>query len=180
MFHLLVAYQGWPDSAGSLSTSRVYIKRDSKKDAAFFKGDQLDIDKIRRIPALLMSEIDGAGPQTARVAYITSVTQDSGRTVIQYMVDNSVPPISNSAFQLLAAQAGLTNLALSHTHWAIEEGDLFKMLLLNEQKSAMSPKVFSLGTGREIEGDLISVMMPFNAEFDDVYSALQCSYARAL
>lgn len=172
MFHLLVSYAGWPDHSGTIGSSRIYISPDNERDASFLKNGRLDIAKVQRIPALLMTEIDGQGSPIAKVVQITSLVQGPRDTVIQYMIDTSVPTITNTAFQALATQAGLTNLALSHTHWQIVDCDLFKLLLQNQHRSSMAPKVFSLGPTGEVEDDLISVMMPFGAEFKPVYEAL--------
>jgi len=177
VFHLLVSYSGWADHSGTIGSSRVYISPDNEKDTHFLKNGRLDIAKVQSIPALLMTEIDGRGPQSAKIAHITSVAQGPRDTTIQYVIDTSVPTISNTAFQTLAAQAGLTNLALSHTHWQIVDGDLFKLMLQNQHRKAMTPKVFSLGTAGDVDDGLISVMMPFSAEFKPVYEALASSAA---
>jgi len=145
VFHLLVSYSGWADHSGTIGSSRVYISPDNETDTHFLKNGRLDIAKVQSIPALLMTEIDGRGPESAKVAHITSVSQGARDTAIQYVIDTSVPTISNTAFQTLAAQAGLANLALSHTHWQIVDGDLFKLMLQNQHQNAMTPKVFSLG-----------------------------------
>jgi hypothetical protein len=67
----------------------------------------------------------------------------------------------------------LTRLNLTHTHWSINPSDLFKILLLNQQRNSIVPKVFSLDAGGQQSKDLVSVMMPFSAEFKAVYKALQ-------
>lgn len=179
MFHLLVAFQGWQDSGGTLSNSRVYIKPDEEPGRSFFSSGKLDISQISSIPALLVTETGGNGPQLARVAHITKVTQGSSETAIQYAIDSSVLPISNKDLESYSAQMGLGKYTLTHTHWRICEADLFKILLLNQQKSDISPKVFSIGAMRSQEANLVSVMMPFRAEFNPVYSALQAATSAA-
>ncbi len=177
MFHLLVAYQGWPDSGGSLSNSRIYIKPDEEPGRSFYADGKLDISQISRLPALLVTETGGDGPQYARVAHITRITQGHSETAIQYAIDSSIPPISNEDLESYSVQLGLGKYTLTHTHWRICEADLFRILLLNQQKSAISPKVFSVDDINVQDSNLVSIMMPFQAEFNPVYSALQAATA---
>ena len=173
MFHLLVSYSGWSDGAGAISSSRVYIKADEELGKQFYKGGRLDVAKIGSIPALLVTETGGSGAQLARVAHITTVIQGPRETSIQYAVDNSIRPISNVDLERFSAQLGLSRYTLTHTHWAIIQADLFKVLLLNQQRNKISPTVFSIEAIDQQQPDLISVMMPFQAEFYPVYVALQ-------
>jgi len=175
MFHLLVAYQGWPDGAGSISTSRIYIKPDEVPGSAFLTGGKLDIAKVCRVPALLVSEIGGAGPQFAKVAYINTLVQGPRDTAIRYAIDGSIRPISNDDLESLSDELGLGKYTLTHTHWRVCDADLFRILLLNQQKGIIAPKVFSAESIYRQEADLVSVMMPFRAEFNPVYSALQAA-----
>lgn len=173
MFHLLVSYSGWPDGAGVIPTGRIYIKADEEPGKYFYKGGHLDIAKIGSIPALLVTETGGSGPQFARVAHITAVTQGPRDTSIQYAVDNTIQPIANADLEQFSAQLGISKYTLTHTHWAVNQADLFKVLLLNQQRNKISPTVFSIEAINQQQPDLVSVMMPFQAEFDPVYVALQ-------
>jgi len=74
MFHLLIAYQGWSESSGTLGASRVYINEDDPIGSRFYTNGQKDIEAIKKYPALLVSEPGGEGTQFARVAYITNVS----------------------------------------------------------------------------------------------------------
>ena len=174
MFHLLVAYQGWPDGVGTISSDRIYIKPDQELGSTFFKNDKLDITQISKVPALLMTEIGGRGNQIARLAYINRISQNSGNTTIQYTDDASIRPIDNEALESFLAQLGINKFSLSHTHWEICDADTFKILLVNQQKTAITPKVFSIDPIQQ-DANLVSVMMPFKAEFNSVYTAIQAA-----
>ena len=100
-------------------------------------------------------------------------TQDASNTTIEYAVDSSIRPISNQDLE------ASTRLNLTHTHWSINPADLFKILLMNQQNNAIVPKVFSLDPGGQKTDHLVSVMMPFSAEFKAVYTALQAAVAAA-
>lgn len=173
MYHLLVSYQGWPEGSGTISSSRVYIKASEAPGCYFYSDDKLDINKISRVPALLVSETNGSGSQFARVAYITHIAQGPRDTVVQYAVDTSIRPISNQDLECFSAELGLSKYTLTHTHWEVQDADLFKVLLRNQQKNAITPKVFSIDSIGQQELDLVSVMMPFSAEFDAVHRTLQ-------
>jgi hypothetical protein len=173
MFHLLVAYEGWPDGAGSIPSDRIYVRADEAPGSSFLKDGKLDIARISTIPALLVAETGGDGPQLAKIAYITGVTQGPKETAIQYAIDGSLRPIFNVDLETFSAQLGLSKTTLTHTHWAIKDANLFKVLLIIQQRKAIVPTVFSVDSINQQEADMVSVMMPFSAEFDAVYSTLQ-------
>ena len=173
MFHLLVSYSGWPGTGGTLSRSRVYIKEDDPVGSKFYTNGQLDVAKLKEYPALLVAETGGDGPQFARVAHITNVTLGHSDVSIQYAIDNGISPISNAELEGHSVELRLGRFGLSHTSWNVCEVDLYNLLLQNQQKRAISPKVFSLEAAYSQDENLISVMMPFSAEFNPVYTALQ-------
>lgn len=173
MFHLLVAYQGWPNTAGTISKGRVYIKNDNPVGSKFFSNGQLDVAKLKEYPALLVTETGGNGSQFAKVAHITNIIIGQSDLSIQYVIDNGILPISNTELEGHPVELGLSRYGLSHTCWRVCDVDLYKLLLLNQQKRAVSPKVFSLEAAYAQDENLVSIMMPFSAEFNPVYTALQ-------
>ncbi len=177
MFHLLVAFQGWPDFGGSLSNDRIYIRPNEEPGQSFYTNGRLDISQISRFPVLLVTEPGGNGPQYAKVAYITKITEGQKDTAIQYAIDTSIPPISNHNLEGFTTQLGLGRFGLSHTCWRLCDVDLYRLILLIHLKSTIIPKVFSVEAMQSPENDLVSVMMPFKAEFNPVYSAIQSSVA---
>lgn len=172
MFHLLVSAQGWPDSGGKLSMSRVYIRETDPLGIRFYSNGNLDVTKLKEYPALLVAETGGSGLQFARVAHITNLTLGRTEVSIQYAIDNSIQPISNTE---LEAELQLGRFGLSHTCWTVRDVDLYRLLLLNQQKRSVSPRVFSLEAAYSQDENLVSIMMPFGAEFNSVYSVLQQS-----
>lgn len=177
MFHLLVAYQGWPDSGGSMPNGRIYIRPNEEPGQSFFTNGKLDISTISKLPALLVTETGGNGLQFAKVAHITKITEGHKDTAIQYAIDASIPPVSNQDLESFPTQLGLGRFGLSHTCWRLCDVDLYRLLLLIHQKATITPKVFSVEAMKSQSNDLVSVMMPFKAEFNPVYSALQKSAA---
>lgn len=173
MFHLLVSYQGWPDSNGTLPRSRVYIREDDPVGSKFYSDEQLDVSKLKEHPALLVTETDGNGSQFAKVAHITNVVLGQSDVSIQYVIDSGIFPISNAELEGRPVELGLGRFGLSHTCWRVCDVDLFKLLLQNQQKRAVSPKVFSLEAVYAQDENLVSIMMPFSAEFNPIFETLQ-------
>lgn len=179
MFHLLVSYSGWPEGAGTISNSRIYLNEKEVPGNTFIKDGRLDLAEISKIPALLVTETGGNGPQFARVAHITGIVQGPKETSIQYAVDTGIRPISNEDLERYSTQMGLGRFALTHTHWALNQADLFRILLMNQEKNQISPTAFKIDAINRQQPDLVSVMMPFSAEFDAVYAALQSAVTSA-
>jgi len=175
MFHLLVSFQGWSDSGGTLSNSRVYINKNEEPGRSFYTNNTLDASKLSKFPALLVTEPGGNGVQFAKVAHITQVVQSHNETVIQYAIDNSIEPISNKDLENYPTELQFGSFGLAHTHWGLCNVDLYKLLLLNKQKTSIKPKVFSINEVYTQDKGLVSVMMPFSAEFNAVYTALKTS-----
>lgn len=179
MFHLLVSSGGWADGGDTIDNSRIYIKSTDNIDSKFFSSDgKLDIAKVGRIPALLMTEIGGREPQIARVARITEISQGPRKTQLQYVIDTTIPAIPSDDLRDFASRIGVDKYTLSHTHWRICNADLFRILLEIQLKGAANSQttqstVFSIDGINEQEDDLVSVMMPFGAEFTPVYKALR-------
>ncbi len=177
MFHLLVAYQGWPDNAGPISPGRIYIKKEEHPE--LFRNGELDATSIARFPALLVTEIGGSGPQLAKVAQITGLVPGGRETTIRYMIDERIPPISNDDLSNYSGELGFSSGVLTHTHWQVCDADLFRVLLHHQQKRAITPNVFSIKDLNRPQGDLAAVMMPFDAAFKPVYTALKKAAAEA-
>lgn len=178
MFHLLVSSSGWEDGGDSIDSSRIYIKPADKTDKQFFADDgKLDVGKVGRIPALLMTEIGGREPQIARVARITEIAEGRKLTQLQYIFDAAIPAISSDNLQEFAGRMGLDKFSLMHTHWRVVNADLYRILLEAQLKTMTNskipqPTVFTIAGLEKQEDDLVSVMMPFGSEFAPVYKAL--------
>ena len=175
MFHLLVSYSGWEDSGDTIPTVRIYIKTGERPGEAVLTDGKLDVSKVNSLPAVLMAEIDGSGPQIARLAYINQIVQNGRDTSVQYSLDANIPGIDNSDLQKYSAMLGI-KYALNHTHWEVCPGDLFRMLLMVQLRSTANntrAAVFSTEAVNNQTDDLVSVMMPFGAEFSPVLKALQ-------
>jgi hypothetical protein len=174
MFHLLVSYGGWQEGGGSIPTGRIYIRPDNPVQRSFLNNDgSLNINKIREIPALLVPETGSNNPQLAKVAYINSIRQGPRDTELAFAIDGSIHPISNEDLERFSNQLGLGRFGLTHTCWTLNEADLFKIMLQNKQNNTSCPSVFYIDPLWQESNELVSLMMPFSAEFNNVHAALQ-------
>ena len=173
MYHLLVSYDGWSKSNGSIDLSRAFEYTEDRLRQFFRSNGAFNIAQISQFPALFASESGGSGEQLARVGYINHITTTGREINLRYLIDLSVPALSNEKLKQLSFDLGIQPHELSRTHWAIKDVDLFKVLYENHLENIFSPKIFSIESARQVEGDLMSVMMPFSPEFDDVYKAIR-------
>ena len=124
-----------------------------------------------------MSETTGREPRIARVAHITGIQQGQRKTSIQYVIDTTIAPMRSEGFEDYASHMGMAG-SLATTHWEVCSGDLYKVLFFIQQKKAEAAKppaatVFSINGIFSQNGDLVSVMMPFGAQYNDVYKTLK-------
>ena len=172
MFHLLVAGSGWDGAKDTMSRSRIFEFTDDALIAQFGPNGQLNLDLITQLPALFVSETVGTGRQFARVGRITRVKLVGNAVELDYAFDADIPQIPNSKLQKLAPELSIKPFEFERTHWAIKDIDLFWALLRNGAAKVATPKVFRVD--RDVQDlRLMSVMMPFNSQFDEVYVTLK-------
>jgi len=172
MFHLLVSYSGWADDSDSVHLSRCFEYTSDELERIFKPNNQVDLQKIKEIPALLVSEIGGTGPQLARAAKITNTWIDGRELHFDYSLEVGIPPIANQKLQDLQRELGIDSFEFSRSHWAIKAADLYKVLFKSHVANLPAPKVFRLDTVDGTDESLVSVMMPFDRRFDEVHTAL--------
>ena len=176
MFHLLVSYSGWGERADSVTTGRIYIKASEAPGNLVLTDGELDVSKVNRYPALLMTEIGGSGSQVARVAFINRIVSRGRETAIEYLIDSTVPGVANEDIEEFITQL-LARYALNHSHWEVCDGDLYRVLYeIRERKLAKrnGATPFFSTSGLDAQEDaLVGVMMPFAAQFDPVFAAIE-------
>ncbi|NKB43294.1 MAG: hypothetical protein GKS03_03345 [Alphaproteobacteria bacterium] len=196
MFNLLVAYSesAWSGEPYTYSLSRVFeYTKDSIADQ-FRSFDDVAVEKLMSLPSLFAHE-EGVGLD-AQVGQIVGVQQRSNEVRVKYEIDSNLPKISLDELSRLVWELDIGNMEMYRTHWALKDADLFSVLIdagvitqsvlknvmlsstldATPQESVeavpIKPSVFRIpDTGQE--PDLVSVMMPFHPDFDEVYSTLQ-------
>jgi hypothetical protein len=134
-----------------------------------------DLEALEALPALFMQE-DGVGQeQPARTGTITRASFNGNVIALEYVFDHDIRPLTNHDIRELSVELGIGDWEFTRTHWAVKEHDLFKALLGKLQPRRPQPGVFSISDPEQIQANLVSAMMPFQKEFDDVFATLQAA-----
>lgn len=168
----------FPRGSLTMPRSRVFQYTDKDLEARYAPGGVLDEAALMTLPSIFTNESGGdpASPAMARIGKITKIKSGSKDYHIEYTLDADIPPISNAVLESLAAILHFNISARYfddfHTnHWAVKDVDLFRVLF-TEGTERIKPTIFKLPDGA-VDAKLVAVMMPFNAEFNGVFSALQ-------
>lgn len=172
MFHLLVSFGDWSMDSDSMHIGRCFEYTNDDLLDIFKPGGSIALERLKEIPALLVSEIGGDGSQYARVCRITNAWTDGSDLHFEYLFESGIPQIANSKLQSLQRELGIESFEFSRTHWAIKSANLYKVLFKSHVANLPTPKVFNLDAVDGMDEDLVSVMMPFDRRFDDVHTAL--------
>lgn len=173
---LMTGYMGWTGTRGTMNRTRVFEHTADDLKERFMPGGvtgTLDVAGVRGIPALFAGETYGDQPQFVRVGSITNVTTVGNDYQVEYVYDVDVPPITQARLIQLAPELAIDEWEFSRNHWAIKDVDLYRVLLKSGIKPPpREPTVFQLAPP-PIDENLVSVMMPFAANFANVYTAIQ-------
>lgn len=167
MFNLIV---GCTD--GSVDASRMleYTPNSVKEYVA--PDGSLDPSRLLNLPTLVMPETgNGSVRQVAKIGRIEHLTLRGNTYRFRFTPTPGVPELPTGYIEAAARALGMDDWEFTRTHWAVKDSDLYAALF-GHLVPAISPRVFRLPTVPP-EGDLVSVMMPFDAAFDPVYEALK-------
>lgn len=174
MFNLLVNIGGWAAPRGDMLVSRVFEWTEAGVMEMLRGADgRTDFDRVLKLPALFTEEINSSQQQFARVGYISRIRLMGRSYEFQFAFDPEIPPISNVKLQEIGLELGIGGGELHRTHWAVKDADLFHALLRHTQATRSRPKVFTINDPEVTEDVLVAVMMPFDASFSAVYTAIQ-------
>jgi len=169
VYHLLVKYEGWADGQDRLTNDRVFESTESALIPRT-EGGTLDFARLPSGPALFATEEGGSGPMVARIGTIRRA-RATGRWVhLEYVIDPQLPSLPIASLRALSSDLSIESFELRHTHWAMKDVDLFRVLLLQKASLGPSPTLFDLDAA--VEADLVSVMMPFDPGFDPIHAAI--------
>jgi hypothetical protein len=181
MFNFLVTSVEITEPRGSfvLGHDRVFQFTDPDLRQRFAPDRVLNDAALLELPTVITNESgwDRERSVFARVGKLTKVRRGPGAYNVEYTLDADIPPIPNSLLEQLAPQLhfdlntrrGFGDFGTNH--WAVKDADLFRVLFA-EGVGRVKPNVFSLPNEPATQ-DLVSVMMPFDANFNRVYGALQ-------
>src|SRR5438067_6616290 len=173
MFNLIMQYQPWDPVRGTVAVGRMMEHTDEPTADRFRNhSGQLELARLIELPCLFLQE--GTGGQLARVGMITRARFAGQQIAIEYVFEADVPPIVNrDIFDRMADFDVDHEFEFSRTHWAVKDVDLYRALLRFVRPRRQRPVVFQIEEHERIEPQLISVMMPFDAQFDLVYRSIR-------
>lgn len=172
MFNLIVRSIDWDTGVGSMPLDRVFEYTDRRLEQDFKRGDELDLDRLQEFPCLFMRE--GTEDEQAFVGQMFRPRVSNREVTFQINIDRDVPPIPNSAIFAQRTLLDITNdFEFHRNHWAIKDIDLYRFLLRAVRPRRQRPTVFSIPEHESVEEVLVSVMMPFASNFDQVYQSIQ-------
>ena len=199
MYNLLVTAvdDQWKKRAYELERSRC-VNEYTEDDIIQKYGDlgKDAIEALMTTPCLFAYETQKPRTPDARLGWLTRVRPSRGMVRIEYEIEKSLPAVTAARLERLKSELDITNWELNRTHWAVKDVNLIQVLMtagiIDEAKihalgadSKMvqyglltpvtelhvRPHVFRLPNAK-VEADLVSVMMPFDAGFDQVYEAI--------
>jgi hypothetical protein len=172
MFNLLVRAGGWAaTSRDTIPASRALSYTDGQLTERFRPGGQLEVAALSALPTLFLEE--GRTNEIARIGTITRARITGRELSIDYAFDPGIPPLRNADLHEIAAELDMVDFEFIHTHWAVKDVDLYRVLLRNARPPRQRPTVFRLPDREAIAENLVSVMIPFDARFTPVYAALR-------
>lgn len=173
MFNLLMRYQPWQPSRDTMPLERIFEYTDDSVAKQYKSSNGVpQLPRMIEHPCLFMQE--GINDQKAYVGHITRANISVQDVAFEYALDPEVPSLLNSTiFQNKISFDMPGPFEFSRSHWAVKDVDLYRVLLRLIRPRRQRPAVFEIPEHEKIEGELVSVMMPFSPEFDEVYTCIQ-------
>lgn len=172
MFNLLMFNVDWSAGRATIPMGRLFEYTDDQIADQFKERGSPLFDRLAGIPCLFCEE----GTQD-EVAYVGQINRARiiGRDVsLEFSFDTEVPPLQNSMIYANRMDLNMPyDFEFSRNHWAVKDVDLYRFLLRNVRPRRQRPTVFQIPEHENIEPSLVSVMMPFNAEFVTVYESIR-------
>lgn len=136
---------------------------------------RLDISRVINLPTLVMPETgDTDTEQVARIGHLEHMTPSGADYRFRFVPTPGLPPVPTHAIEDLASELAIGGFEFTRTHWAVKDIDLHRALAhVINQLTIPGASVLNFPVAEVREADLVAVMMPFDAAFTPVYSALQ-------
>jgi hypothetical protein len=179
MFNLFVRYVGWVEGHNVAEAGRIFEGTQPHIVERFRPNGILDLDTLRSMPALIMSESQGAQTPHARVASIPRAHMVGNNVSLEFVYDAAVPPLTNQLLERFAAELGMERWEFTRSHWAVKDADLYRFALRHLPPIRPATSAFALPPVAAIDPSFASIMMPFGPSFNSVYAAIQGAAAQA-
>lgn len=195
MYNLIVTAEegAWEKESYSLPSSRFCEYTEEKIKVKFSNLNERNIDEIKSYPTLFAYEEFRVSH--AYLGKVIDIKEKEKEIIIEYRINKDIQPIASESIAEIYNYLEIKTWEMSRTHWAIKDINLYKVLrdnkLIKSNKSLsvnkkpnhksdsnkknqilISPDVFSIPNDKS-NPNLVSVMMPFKKEFDNVYDAIK-------
>jgi len=173
MFNLLMFNVDWSAGRVIVPLARIFEYTEEYINAQFRDdSNNLILDRLITLPCLFCEE--GISDEIAYVGQINRARIIGRDLALEITFDTEVPPLKNCIMYENRAQLDMHHeFEFSRNHWAIKDVDLYRFLLRTVRPRRQRPTVFDIPEHESIEPTLASAMMPFDADFDVVYSSIQ-------
>jgi hypothetical protein len=172
MFNLIMLNIDWRSGKGLIPSARILEFTDDHFKDQFTEGGNPQLDSLAAFPCLFMEE--GTADEAVYVGQINRARMVGRDVSFEFSLDTEVPPLQNSLIYEKRMDLDMPlDFEFSRNHWAVKEVDLYRFLLRNVRPRRQRPTVFQISEHENIEPALASAMMPFDAEFAEVYSSIQ-------
>lgn len=157
---------------------RVFLHTNRSLQKQFTVGNTVDVEKLMKLPSIFTNESSGdpLHPGIARIGNITRIESIPIGYEISYRLDPAISPVPNAVLETLGGELDFVIGGKSfddfHTaHWAVKDADLFYGLLA-KNAAPKKPKIVNLESWTT-DPKLVSVMMPFDRGFKEVFAILK-------
>jgi hypothetical protein len=186
MFNLLVAYMGWKPPTGRIDKGRFLSQTDETTKQYILRDEKIDTETLFSIKSVFMPELGSLeAPSEANIGQITALRDVGKEYEFDFILDPTISPIPLEVIEELSQIFGVQGFGLDNTHWSVKQHDLFELLYRYESGSVETHGAFKIQR-LPIKQRQVAVMMPFEAKYKPVYSAIQelcesigCSCSRA-
>ncbi|WP_313538533.1 hypothetical protein [Sphingomonas sp.] len=171
MFNLIVRHFEWDAEHGEIGADRLFEHTDGPLAAQFKNGEVPDYAKLSGPPCLFMTE--GTGDEECRVGQVSNVRRVGRDITFDFTLARDIPPLTNKVIYDGRRKLGMDDWEFSRNHWAVKNVDLFRFIVGAIQPRRSAPAVFKIPENEKVDVRQLSVMMPFAANFSDVYAAIK-------
>lgn len=194
MFNLLVSGNddAWTGAPYPYDRSRVFEYTEDAIVGRFNELREDQLERLRSLPTLFAYE--RPNEQDARAGQITAILIQNKKVVVSYEFDPAVAPVPHQLLNDSRAALDIGDWELNRTHWAVKDVDLISFLeaqnlvvageaepedvqfdeLPPSEPIPVSPTAFRI-PDEPVDPMLVSLMMPFTADFNGVLVAVRAA-----
>lgn len=177
MYSLVMCSVDWNSKKGSIPLDRISKSLYAYSNKPVLKEDgSLDLEELQRYPCLFMQ--NGMKDELAYVGSVCDLSIADEKMDFTILLDPHVSPIQNNV--IYEDYKNHASLGVSSTMdfsqkdcWTLKYANLYQFWLYSARNRLQRPKVFQIEDREKINAKLVSVMMPFDETFSEVYRGIQ-------